>query len=141
MIDFPSYNCAHCNVEHKPVCNTDEYNKFLFTNKWCQNCAFWLRKQNMYGTGFDKHFVVDNTMYLAHNSKSPSEGGPTMRGHGGRETIVLFSNNTTITTTNLWCQGEIPEDMKSLFPVNAKFVYVDNAKWEDLPLIKDGHWK
>lgn len=46
----------------------------------------------------------------------------TFRGHGGRKfTIKFLDSDETITTTNLWRQGVIPEEYKELLPDNAIF--------------------
>lgn len=137
---YPAHACQ--------LCGEWEANEWMMSamielhkSQLCHTCNFWARKLSNYGTGFEKHFIVDGVCYLAHDSKSCKEGGPVMRGFGGREHIILFSDNTVIKTTNLWCQGDIPLLFREKLKDNAAFVYVDNAKWEDLELIKDGHWK
>ena len=42
-----------------------------------------------------------------------------MRGFDGRKVIIKFMDNSTITTTNLWSQGIIPELSRYMFANNA----------------------
>jgi hypothetical protein len=140
LLLFPAHVCVSCDKWEKNEW-IPEAMKELHEKQQCHNCNFWTRKISKYGIGFEKHFVVKGTIYLAHDSKSASKGGPVMRGFGGREHIILFCNNTTIVTTNLWCQGDVIERFRKFFPDNAAFVHVEDCKWEDLPLIKEGYWK
>lgn len=45
------------------------------------------------------------------------------RGHGGRRFVVRFRDGREVTTTNLWCQGQIPEGLRAAFPDR----FADNA--------------
>jgi len=44
------------------------------------------------------------------------------RGHSGRKFTIRFDDGRTVTTTNLWSQGTIPEEFKSDLPDNARFL-------------------
>lgn len=137
---YPAHKCQLCGEWEENEWQLSAMIE-LHKNQLCFNCNFWVRKIKYYGTGFDKHFVVNGVCYLAHDSKEAKDGGPVMRGFGGREHIILFCDNTVIKTTNLWCQGDVPELFRSKLKDNAMFVHVEDTKWEDLPLIKDGYWK
>lgn len=53
------------------------------------------------------------------------ENADGMRGFGGDKFIIHFKDGKEVITTNLWYQGEIPEEYKQLFYDNADFDY----KW------------
>lgn len=137
---YPAHKCQLCGVWEENEWQLSEMIQ-LHKKQLCFNCHFWMRRLENYGTGFDKHFVIEGVCHMAHDSKPAQDGGPVMRGYGGREHIILFCNNTVIKTTNLWCQGAVPELFCNKLKNNAAFVHVEDTKWEDLPLIKDGHWK
>lgn len=44
------------------------------------------------------------------------------RGFGGRQFTIQFSDGRVVRTTNLWHQGEIPEQFRAFLPDNARFV-------------------
>ena len=43
------------------------------------------------------------------------------RGFGGDKFVIRFFDGTEVTTTNLWYQGQIPNEFAELFPNNADF--------------------
>jgi hypothetical protein len=48
-----------------------------------------------------------------------------MRGFGGHEFHIRFTDGreeAEVETSNLWCQGNIPEHFSKLLPNNAEFV-------------------
>lgn len=111
-------------------------------NQCCQKCNFWFSKIANYGVGFDKHFVDgDWNMYLCRDSKEARDGGPVMRGFGGRMVRVNFSDGTYVISTNMWTQGTVPEDWRTKFPINAQVTWLDTRPWAELDLIKQGYWK
>jgi hypothetical protein len=44
------------------------------------------------------------------------------RGFDGAEFVIKFNNGSMVTTTNLWYNGEIPEDYQKELPDNAVFI-------------------
>ena len=44
------------------------------------------------------------------------------KGFGGAEHRIRFDDGRVVTTTNLWHQGTIPEDMREQLPNNAHWV-------------------
>ena len=61
--------------------------------------------------------IIDGHHYIIEpeNSKEP------FRGFGGDKFIIHFKDGREVITTNLWYQGEIPEEYKEKFPNNADF--------------------
>jgi hypothetical protein len=50
------------------------------------------------------------------------------KGFGGQTFYIQFFDGRLVKTTNLWCQGEIPEVMRMVLPDNARFVATDEQK-------------
>jgi hypothetical protein len=49
------------------------------------------------------------------------EKGKGFRGFGGGKFVVKFFDGRVVTTTNLWCQGEISPEYRDRLPNNAEF--------------------
>ena len=45
------------------------------------------------------------------------------RGFSGEKFKIRFFDGREVITTNLWCNGKIPESHKELLPDNAEFIY------------------
>lgn len=45
-----------------------------------------------------------------------------LRGYGGKKFVIQFNDGRTIETTNLWCQGVIPQEYRHILSDNAIFV-------------------
>jgi hypothetical protein len=61
---------------------------------------------------------IDGKHYLIGDEDSKA-----MRGFGGVKYTIRFFDGREVTTTNLWSQGEIPEEIRELYlPDNAEFV-------------------
>src|SRR5690606_34918255 len=72
----------------------------------CFTCNFWTTVVEEVNKS-DKHVIVDGIKYTVGPQKIPKYG---FRGHGGALFIIkLLNSDRIIKTTNLWCQGEIPE--------------------------------
>jgi len=50
-------------------------------------------------------------------------------GCAGRRFWIRFFDGRTITTNNLWCQGEIPEEFREELPDNAEFYTPEHIKF------------
>ena len=50
-------------------------------------------------------------------------------GHGGRRFWIRFQDGRTITTNNLWCQGDVPEKYRAELPDNAEFYIPEHIKY------------
>lgn len=101
--------CNHCSADI-------ETNLTNLMPGLCHTCTFWTEKTVFLST---PHVArIDGKHY----SIGPENVGPFMRGMGGREFIIKFDDGRTVTTTNLWSQGSIPDNFKALLPDNAVFV-------------------
>lgn len=87
----------------------------------CFNCAFWMMKWEQDTQERPQHTVVIiNGMHYVVHPEFTTNGF--MKGFGGAHFKIKFHNGTEVETTNLWCQGEIPDHLKHLFPDNAEFI-------------------
>lgn len=68
----------------------------------------------------DKHIVIDGKCYCDEGMvKNPSPYS--FLGHGGRCFHIKFADGHTLTTNNLWYQGEIPPEFRNELPDTAEF--------------------
>lgn len=90
----------------------------LTERQLCFSCDHWTSLEDR-GNGPDKDRVVrfEGVHYII----GPEVGaGPTwMRGLGGARILIRFHDGREVVTTNLWCQGNIPERFRSRLPDNA----------------------
>lgn len=84
---------------------------------------FWERLLNE-DTLRPKHSVaiIDGHHYIIEDEFSTSS----FRGFGGRKFQILFDDGYSVATTNLWYQGEIPQEFG--IKNNAKFK--EDLKWK-----------
>lgn len=88
--------------------------------------TFWLEKYAEDQKEPDHRVaIINGTHYYIDNEDA--EGY--FRGFGGAEFIIEFNDGAIVKTTNLWCQGNIPDEFKDLFPNNAKFVNIE-GEWK-----------
>jgi hypothetical protein len=82
----------------------------------CHSCVFWLEKIE---TPIKGRAIINGTHYVAHpRSGSPSD----VLGFGGREHTIYWFDGRTMSTNDLWYQGEIPERFRDRLPDDAEFV-------------------
>lgn len=65
--------------------------------------------------------VIDGECYYVEDENDTNP----YRGHDGRPFTILFNDGEVIHTTNLWYNGEVPEEYKPYIPNNAKFIKED----------------
>lgn len=106
-----------CPVCGKEIGKTFSDERCLKDKGMCFSCDFWKtlleedsrRKPHTW-------CVIDGTHYVV-----GSENDSGSRGFGGDKFVIRFHDGTIVTTTNLWCQGEVDDYWKSKFPNNADF--------------------
>ena len=88
----------------------------------CFECSLWRDRLPLVGK--PNIAIIDGTFYTIddEDSKDP------FRGFGGDKFVIRFKDGREITTTNLWCGGDISEAWKPKFPNNADF----NWKWKKI---------
>ncbi|KKN43895.1 hypothetical protein LCGC14_0698440 [marine sediment metagenome] len=88
----------------------------MVENQHCFSCNFWSR----WVTTIDSptHLVIEGTHYIVGRESSAHRSS---RGFGGSRFDIVTNDGRTITTTNLWRQGEVPDHFRDVLP--------DNARW------------
>lgn len=94
----------------------------------CFGCNFWLEKlpirdqPNVARIGAS-HYIIN-----------PEDAGPHMRGCGGSEHFIVFTDGRRVRSTNVWVQGEIPPLFRDRLPDNAEFsrpVFTEDMSMQD----------
>lgn len=92
----------------------------------CFSCSIW--KERYEKLPFLSKYIVaiiDGTYYHI----GPEDNRPnSVRGFGGSKFVIRFKDGHEVTTTNLWCGGDIDEYWKQFLPDNANFDY----EWKKL---------
>lgn len=84
------------------------------------NDEFWQEKLDFDKENPHKGCVIDNHHYIIDDEDSKATY---FRGFGGAKFRIKFNDGQIITTTNLWHQGEIPENWRDKFsPYQAIFL-------------------
>ena len=87
----------------------------LIENGECFSCSIWRERLSLVGR--PDIAIIDGTFYTIGDENDPSP----FRGFGGDKFVIKFKDGREVTTTNLWCGGNIDEHWKSQFPDNASF--------------------
>ena len=108
-------NCTICGKEIEK----SSYSNEVLCSSECFRIDFWNEKVEDVNNELEEHkfAIIDGTVYYIGNENDSKF----FRGFGGRKFIIEFNDGTEITTTNLWCNGDVPEDYKGKLPNNAKF--------------------
>ena len=82
----------------------------------CFECSLWRERLSLVGNS--DVAIIDGTLYTIGDEDSTD---PSCRGFGGDKFVINFKDGRKVTTTNLWCGGEISEHWRPQFPDNADF--------------------
>lgn len=83
---------------------------------YCFTCDFWANQAQLHRKEPNKRFMIKGVSY----SIGPEDAGA-MRGHGGCKFSILYKGEI-IETTNMWCQGRVPEHFGAELPDTAELV-------------------
>lgn len=99
------------------VCGEDFESDSRLQKRFCDSeCSFWWVKIGVK----DTPYVVRAKGF--HYIIAEENEFTTFKGCGGARFNINFKDGRKVTTTNLWCQGPIPEFLKDVLPDNAEFV-------------------
>lgn len=87
-------------------------------NGWCFDCDFWLEKVRWITTRSKEVVRVKHVHYIIGTEADTGS----FRGFGGARFDIKFNDGRLITSTNVWCQGDIPEKFWGQLPDNAVFL-------------------
>ena len=114
--------CPTCNKEIGTF-GSDE--RSLIEHGECFSCSIWRERLSLIRQ--PNIVIIDGTFYTIGDEDSPSP----FRGFGGSKFVIRFKDGREVTTTNLWCGGDIDEHWRPQFPDNADFDW----QWKDNCLI------
>ena len=108
--------CTECGKKDR-LNRSEEIKKEMISRALCFSCNFWNAYANRVHLPIsvrvgDKHYMI-----LSETLKAGA-----FRGFNGRKFRIRFHDGRFVETTNLWCQGKIPERFKSRLADNAEFV-------------------
>ena len=107
--------CPTCNKELGTDSCISSDERSMKKRGECFECALWRERLPLVGN--PDVAIIDGTFYTIGDENDPSP----FRGFGGDKFVINFKDGRKVTTTNLWCGGEISEAWKSKFPNNADF--------------------
>lgn len=88
----------------------------------CFHCSFWQPKISAAANRDPNAVRVKGVHYWIGDESSRARW---FRGFAGQRFRIRFHDGREVTTTNLWCQGAIPERFRPQLPDNAEFISDD----------------
>lgn len=111
-------DCTICGDRHRSRC-FQAITRRLVAESHCHTCDYWLQQ---IATEPDRRLVINGTHYRLGDRTGPAS----CKGFGGRvHRIRYLDGGRTITTDDLWFQGEIPAPFREQLPDTAEFVRAD----------------
>ena len=98
-----AFDETHYGEPYQDICSSECYSK-----------QFWIEKIEVK----DKLTIINGECYFIGDENDTSY----FRGHAGRKFKIQKDNGEIIETTNLWYNGEIPEEFREELKDNAKFI-------------------
>lgn len=92
-------------------------NKQMIERNMCFSCNHWTNA--IESTKRDNIMIVNSTVYTVVEDKPNTPNS--FKGFGGAKFVFLKDGNT-ITSTNVWCGGDIPKHFRERIPDNAKII-------------------
>ena len=110
--------CKVCGKEQDVSHYYEDVRNKLADQELCHECNFWKEKlEEDAKLPPHKACVINGTHYYIDDEDSEDP----FRGFGGDKFTIRFKDGFEVTTTNLWCQGEISKEWRDKFPDNADF--------------------
>ena len=88
---------------------------FMEKHGECFECSLWRKRLPLVNKS--NVAIIDGTFYTIGSEDDPSP----FRGFGGDKFVINFKDGRKVTTTNLWCGGNVSKHWKPQFPDNADF--------------------
>ena len=126
--------CSECGARNYSVNYFEPIRSRLVNDSLCFECDFW---RCICSTAGQK-VIVGNIVYQP--APEQPQGYRGFLGFGGQRFDIEFLDGRRMTSTNLWCNGHIPERFKSRLPDNARFLSNAEAR-ECLPTLALGEVK
>ena len=110
--------CKICGEEFDSSQYYKDTKNAMDEHQMCFSCNFWREKVEQDAQQPPhKVAIIDGVHYYIDDENIVTN----FRGFGGDKFVINFKDGRKVTTTNLWCGGEISEHWKPQFPNNADF--------------------
>ena len=106
-----------CKICGKEI-EKSSYSNDILCSSECFHVNFWNELVEEYNKDPYHNPVVNGTKYYVGDENNAGA----FRGFDGARFCILFNDGTIILSTNLWCNGEVPEEYKDKLKNNAKFI-------------------
>lgn len=90
------------------------------TINYCGLCYFWHQLEVVKNS--PDSVRIGGKHYFIGKETSLEEDPPKWRGIAGAKVIIKFFDGRTVTSTNFWYNGVIPDRWKNRLPENAEFI-------------------
>ena len=110
--------CEICGKEFTTFAYGEGVFRNLCGDSKCFNTKFWQEKVKSVKEDPSKFVVVKGECYYVGDENDRSS----FRGHNGARFKIRRDDGTVFITTNLWYNGEIPQEFRKFLPDNAEFV-------------------
>lgn len=119
-----TFTCHICGKTETPSRWCTSVRNRLVAFSICFTCDHWTQKIGIRSR--PNVARIQGTHYtIAPEVELDRAGRPipkSFRGYGGAKFVIKFNDGRVVTTTNLWCQGDIPREFREVLPDNATFL-------------------
>ena len=107
--------CSICGKEFDKTGYGSKYSTICsICSSKCFKKAFWHEKVDRK----DEYLIIEGVCYYVGDENDKGS----FRGFGGRKFFIRKRNGQLLKTTNLWHQGEVPEEFRDELRNNAEFI-------------------
>lgn len=110
------HTCAECGAREQGSW-FDDIAKKLAERKLCHGCDHWTSLAKIAARADVAR--IEGTHYMIDKENADPRA---FRGFAGQRFKIKFADGREVETTNLWCQGSIPDHFRDRLPDNANFV-------------------
>lgn len=104
--------CSICGKEFEKPAYGGNYSTICSSE--CFRKAFWQEKVDRK----DDYLIIEGVCYYVGDENDKGS----FRGFSGRKFYIRKRNGQLLKTTNLWCQGDVPDEFRDELRDNAEFV-------------------
>ena len=109
-----------CEICGKEIEKSSYHNAIVCSSE-CYHEHFWLEIAKEIKEDPKARVVVDGSCYYSKREMPIDNNKYTFHGFDGRIFKIRYNEGETVTTKNLWHNGEIPDNWKDKIPNNAIF--------------------
>ena len=118
---YPIVRCHECDQDDE-ACYMEPTASRMIKMHLCFKCLFWVEKLEIdKGPHANRVARVAGTQYWIGDDPKRGDYASGL-GYGGQRFHIRWHDGREKVTTNLWCNGKIPEHFKERLPDNAIFI-------------------